>query len=315
MGAHRPHLQSPGCFDTAALIKELRVKKPIVALCYDTMCSAAMALGSQCTERWITQSGRIGSVGVLVAHSSYEKQLEEEGIEVTLIHSGSHKVDGNPYQKLPDEVRQKIQTEIDSTRQKFAELVAGGIGMDVSEVLATEASVYTGQAGVDVGFANRVVNGHEAVDLMLDFVITKKRGQSVMTIANAADTAIPVTLENHAAPQVAAVDAVATERARISAILNCDQAKGREQLANHIAFSTVLSAEDAAGMLAAAPVAKPVVASVEPVVGANMTTALDRAMNTTLQPNLLSSDGDPQTESDAQVASLISTHKKVKGAE
>lgn len=304
-----------GCFDTAALIKELRAQKPIVALCYDTMCSAAMALGSQCTERWITQSGRIGSVGVLVAHSSYQKQLEDEGIEITLIHSGSHKVEGNPYQKLPDEVRQKIQTEIDSTRQQFAELVAGGIGMDVNAVLATEASVYTGQAGVDVGFANRVVNGHEAVDLMLNFVKTKKRGQSFMTNVNAADTANPVTLEAQPVAPVAAVDAVASERARISAILSSDEAKGREQLANHIAFSTTMSAEEAVGMLAAAPVAQVVAVAAAPVAGQSLSTALDRAMSATHQPNLTSTDGDPQNESDARVASLVATHKLVKGVE
>lgn len=304
-----------GCFDTAALIKELREQKPIVALCYDTMCSAAMALGSQCTERWITQSGRIGSVGVLVAHSSYQKQLEDEGIEITLIHSGSHKVDGNPYQKLPDEVRQKIQTEIDSTRQQFAELVAGGIGMDVNAVLATEASVYTGQAGVDVGFANRVVNGHEAVDLMLNFVKTKKRGQSFMTNANAADTANPVTLDAQPVAPVASVDAVATERARISAILTCAEAKGREQLANHIAFATSMSAQDAVGMLAAAPVAQPVAEAAAPVASANLATALDRAMSATPQPNLTATDGDPQSASDARVASLVATHNLVKGVE
>ena len=303
-----------GCFDTAALIKELRDKKPIVALCYDTMCSAAMALGSQCTERWITQSGRIGSVGVLVAHSSYEKQLEDEGIEITLIHSGSQKVDGNPYQKLPDQVRKKIQTEIDTTRQQFAELVAAGIGMDVSAVLATEASVYTGQAGVDVGFANRVVNGHEAVDLMLDFVKAKKRGQSVMTIATAAEAAQPGAQADSVTeqPVLAVVDHAALERTRISAILNCEEAKGREQLANHIAFSTQMSAQDAVGLLHAS--AKVPVTSASSSDVQMMGTALDRAMSRVEQPNLVAADGDQLSAEDAKIAGLLAADKLLHGA-
>ncbi|KZN58774.1 capsid assembly protein, partial [Pseudoalteromonas luteoviolacea CPMOR-1] len=100
-----PGGEAAGCFDCADQIRKYRDIKPIYGLCYDTMCSAAMALGSACTERWITRSGKAGSVGVLVAHTSYEKQLDDVGVDITLIHSGEFKVDGNPYQKLPKEVQ------------------------------------------------------------------------------------------------------------------------------------------------------------------------------------------------------------------
>ena len=47
------------------------------------------------------------------------------------------------------------------------------------------------------------------------------------------------------------------ERARIGAILGCDEAKGREAMANHIAFKTASTVDDAKGLLAAAPKAEP----------------------------------------------------------
>lgn len=45
-------------------------------------------------------------------------------------------------------------------------------------------------------------------------------------------------------------------QARIKAILTHNEAAGRADLANHLAFNTSVSAEDAAGMLAAAPKAE-----------------------------------------------------------
>lgn len=61
----------------------------------------------------------------------------------------------------------------------------------------------------------------------------------------------------------------AAERARIGAIINAPEAKGRETLATHLAFETELSVEASIGMLKAAPVAQPAAAAAS---------RLDRAM-------------------------------------
>jgi hypothetical protein len=53
------------------------------------------------------------------------------------------------------------------------------------------------------------------------------------------------------------VAAATGERARIAAIVNAPEAKGREGLANHLAFSTELAPAAAIEMLKAAPVAAP----------------------------------------------------------
>ncbi|WVM88947.1 S49 family peptidase [Halopseudomonas pachastrellae] len=81
-----------------------------------------------------------------MAHASYEEYLKDEGIKVTLIHSGAQKVEGNPYQDLPEEVLSRFQTDTDALRQEFAQLVARYTGMSVEAVLATEAATYRGQA-------------------------------------------------------------------------------------------------------------------------------------------------------------------------
>lgn len=98
-----------------------------------------------------------------MAHASYEKQLEEAGVKVTLIHSGIRKTDGNPYQNLSAEVLAQFQQSSDQLRLEFAELVAAHVGISVGAILDMETATYRGQEAVDVGLADDVTNGHEIV--------------------------------------------------------------------------------------------------------------------------------------------------------
>lgn len=94
-----------GAFDCADIIARVRDIKPVWALANDMNCSAGQLLASAASRRLVTQTARTGSIGVMMAHSNYGAVLEKQGVEITLIYSGSHKVDGNPYSHLPDDVR------------------------------------------------------------------------------------------------------------------------------------------------------------------------------------------------------------------
>ena len=85
-----------GAFDCADIIARVRDIKPVWALANDMNCSAAQLLASAASRRLVTQTARTGSIGVMMAHSNYGAALEKQGVEITLIYSGSHKVDGNP---------------------------------------------------------------------------------------------------------------------------------------------------------------------------------------------------------------------------
>ncbi|EMQ5090943.1 S49 family peptidase, partial [Escherichia coli] len=109
--------QAAGAFDCADMIYRLRQQKPVWALCNDTACSAAMLLASACSRRLVTQTSRIGSIGVMMSHVSYAGHLAQAGVDITLIYSGAHKVDGNQFEALPAEVRQDMQQRIDAARR------------------------------------------------------------------------------------------------------------------------------------------------------------------------------------------------------
>lgn len=279
-----------GAFDCADIIARLRDIKPIWALANDMNCSAGQLIASATSRRLVTQTARTGSIGVMMAHSNYGAVLKTSGVEVTLIYSGDHKVDGNPYEKLPKDVRADFQARIDATRQMFAEKVAGYSGLTVQAVLDTEAAVFTGQESIENGIADELVNNTDALSVMRDALDKRKKltlGGNMKTTTASAETtqpvadasagvtvdgATPVATVNTASADISAQvsAAVNAENSRIMGILNCEEAKGRESQARVLAATPGMTVENAQLILAAAPASAQV----------RTDTALDRLMDT-----------------------------------
>ncbi|KAE9797636.1 S49 family peptidase, partial [Escherichia coli] len=203
-------------FDCADIIARMRDIKPIWALANDMNCSAGQLIASAASRRLVTQTARTGSIGVMMAHSNYGAALKTSGVEVTLIYSGDHKVDGNPYEKLPKEVRADFQARIDATRQMFAEKVAGYTGMSVQAVLDTEAAVFSGQESVDNGLAEQLVNNMDALNVMRDAINKRtmiSRGGSMKGTTASADTTQPAASADQTVTTVDVPAAVVTDPA------------------------------------------------------------------------------------------------------
>lgn len=149
-----------GVFDLADRIRALREHKPVWAFVAEHAFSAGYALASQASRILLPRTGALGSIGVVVLHTDMSGKLAQDGIAVSLINSGSHKIDANPYAPLPPEVRAEIQREIDVLRFLFAKTVAAGRGAkcDAKAALATEAASYRGADAVAVGLADEVID-------------------------------------------------------------------------------------------------------------------------------------------------------------
>ncbi|EEV3532812.1 S49 family peptidase [Escherichia coli] len=254
------------------IIARVRDIKPVWALANDMNCSAGQLLASAASRRLVTQTARTGSIGVMMAHSNYGAALEKQGVEITLIYSGSHKVDGNPYSHLPGDVRETLQSRMDATRRMFAQKVSAYTGLSVQAVLDTEAAVYSGQEAIDAGLADELVNSTDAITVMRDALDARKsrlsggrmtketQSTTVSATASQADVTDVVQAtegENASAaqPDVNAqiTAAVAAENSRIMGILNCEEAHGREEQARVLAETPGMTVETARRILAAAP--------------------------------------------------------------
>ncbi|WP_336286569.1 S49 family peptidase [Cronobacter dublinensis] len=295
-----------GAFDTADLITRMGKIKPVWALAGDTATSAAYLLASACSRRLITQTGTVGSIGVVVAHRCVEKQLEKAGVAITLIHAGAHKVDGNPYEALPEDVRKDIQARVDETRMMFAQKVSDNTGLSLKAVLATEAKTFDGEEAIRLGLADEVINYADAVTTMSDFL--KKKGglmkpENTPAVATAENNAPTATAENNINTAEMAAAAAAQERERIMGILSCDEAKGREALAQALAATPGMSADAARTILQAAPVAAQ----------ARTETALDSLMANESPAPVNTGSGKPSAQEN-RLSGLMKSAARLKGA-
>jgi signal peptide peptidase SppA len=257
-------LESPGgeaigAFEMADVVRAIAAEKPVIALVDGMAASAAYAMASAASAIVTTPSGLSGSIGVVLLHLDRSKQMDKSGVSPTLIFAGAHKVDGHPFGPLPDEVRADLQGEIDRLYGMFVSTVAKGRSrMSEEEIRATEARTFAGAEAVAVGLADQVGTLADLVQAL------KPSGPAGRVTTKGATMSLenPVTPAAQAPIDTAALarDAVAAERKRTQAILASPEAKGREGLAQHLAFGSDMSAEAANAILAMAPVASAPVA-------------------------------------------------------
>ncbi len=154
-----------GVPELAAQIREARARKPIVAVANSLMASAAYWLGAQADQLYVTPGGIVGSIGVYGMHQDISKAAENEGVKFTLISAGKHKVDGNPYEPLPDDVRERMQARIDEAYDMFIKDVARGRGVSEAEVRNGygEGDIVTAKQAKALGMVDGIYTLEQAI--------------------------------------------------------------------------------------------------------------------------------------------------------
>lgn len=145
-----------GVFECAERMAALRGRKPMFAIADGMAASAAYLLASAADEVLITPTGYAGSIGVVTRHVDTSNALAQDGIKVTHVFAGAHKIDGNPYEPLPASVRADWQAEIDGIYTEFVQAVAAYRGLSFDAVRNTQARLFRGHAAQASGLANRV---------------------------------------------------------------------------------------------------------------------------------------------------------------
>lgn len=267
-----PGGEAQGAFEYAQREMAMRGKKTLWAISDGMAASAAYLGGSAAQHFAITSTGLAGSIGVVARHVDFSRALDADGITVTHIFAGAHKIDGNPYEPLPESVRKDWQAEIDNLYGMFVDAVATHRGIEAAAVRATQAATYTGQAAVAAGLADRIATTDTLIaELAAMRARSYPAGPTARTTAekgatmsgntqggNQAATTATTTAFTQADVDAARAEGVAqgtqAERDRVSAILGHESAQGRTALA-HQCVSTGLSADQAVAILGAAPAA------------------------------------------------------------
>ena len=266
-----------GAFELAERIYAARGRKPIVAVADGMAASAAYLAASAADEVVLTNTSYVGSIGVVMRHVDFSRALANDGITVSHIFAGEHKIDGNPYQPLSDAVRAALQADIEGLYQMFVQAVAKHRGMDEQAVRDTRAGVYRGVAAVAARLADRI----GTVDAVVAELATRRThtvatavgislqpwetsmseaSANAAAAAPAAPAGATTTTTTAAAPATASqadldkarAEGAAAERARVTAITSHANAAANPAITQQC-IATGLSAEQAKGFLDAAP--------------------------------------------------------------
>lgn len=173
-------LETPGgeaaqLFDLTDRMAELRKTKTIIGMIDDYAYSGGYGLAAACSEIWLTRTGGVGSVGVVIGHKDVSEKNAREGVKWTYIHSGAMKVAGNPNEPLTEEARSFMQGESDRLYELFTSSVATYRGLSVEAVKATDAKLYFGQNAIDAGLADHLGTFRELMAELQGGTYTRKR--------------------------------------------------------------------------------------------------------------------------------------------
>jgi signal peptide peptidase SppA len=149
-----------GIDELAAEIYAAKGQKPVIAIANSTTASAALWVGAQADELYITPGGEIGSIGVYTAHRYIGEAMKKAGVDITFIQAGEFKTEGNPFEPLGDAAEAHIQTQIDGYYSKFVQAVARGRNVTSANVKTDfgKGRMMSAAQALDVGLVDGILS-------------------------------------------------------------------------------------------------------------------------------------------------------------
>ena len=151
-----PGGEAAGSFELARRVREVAALKPVWAVANDAAYSAAYAIAASAQRLFVTETGGVGSIGVIALHVDQSVKDVRDGYHYTAITAGAHKNDYSPHEPLSDAAKTELQGEVDRLYAIFTEHVAAMRGLDLEAVRATEAGLFFGSNAVAHGLADGV---------------------------------------------------------------------------------------------------------------------------------------------------------------
>ncbi len=155
-------IDSPGgavapSVEIAYAIKELSMKKPVVAYASGTIASGSY-YASIWADKIIANPGSIvGSIGVIMQGFEASKLLENIGISSQTIKAGKYKESGTFTRKWTNDEEQELQSVINSTYNMFISDVADARKLDIKKHTSfADAKIFTAHQAKDVGLVDEV---------------------------------------------------------------------------------------------------------------------------------------------------------------
>lgn len=268
-----------GMSDASRGIRAAVGGKKIIAVINSVGASAAYGLATSADEIVVTESGIAGSIGVVMVHFDQSERAAKFGVKATVITNsdGVDKARGHSFAPLSAEDAAFLQAKADRIMDGFVKLVMDHRpGLTNEAIRGQRARTFLGEDAVAAGLADRVGSFDGVMKQLASAAVSRPGTMNRRFSMETQDTTTTTTpSQTGISPQAhdAAVKAARDEgykagkeegfkagaedaKTRIAAILDSDNAKGREKLSRHLAFNTSMPADDAVATMAASePVA------------------------------------------------------------
>jgi protease-4 len=134
-----------------------QVNKPIVVSMGSMAASGGYYVAMSADRIYATPHTLTGSIGVISQFITADDLLDEIGVEMVVITSGTMKDFGSPYRDMTEEERAYWQVLSDEAHDSFIQLVADSRGMDVEEVRSlADGRVFSGLQAVELGLIDNI---------------------------------------------------------------------------------------------------------------------------------------------------------------
>lgn len=281
LSVNSPGGQVDGINELADMIRKANATKPVTAYVGGQAASAAYWLAASAGKIVADETALLGSIGVLATVMDDSKAYEKHGVkryEIVSTQSPLKRTDPST-----DEGRAQVQTMVDSLAAIFIDKVASFRGVTADRVTADfgQGGVKGARAAVEVGMADALGSLEDQLrdpkdDRALHFGIVAATTPNPNTPGAKKDDEDDCDCPPGTDPDECECEEddeeeaegessepqgggdlkqPTAERQRIAAILTCEEARGREELARKLALETDHTAEAARQLLAAAPVA------------------------------------------------------------
>jgi signal peptide peptidase SppA len=186
-----PGGEASGSFELARRVREVAAQKPVWAVANDAAYSAAYAIAASAQRLFVTETGGVGSIGVIALHVDQSVKDAKDGYHYTAITAGAHKNDYSPHQPLSDAAKTELQGEVDRLYAIFTEHVAAMRGLDLDAVRATEAGLFFGSNAVAHGLADGVQTLDATLSQFHQFLNARNHPPSQVRGVIRAEAALP----------------------------------------------------------------------------------------------------------------------------
>ena len=210
-----PGGEAAGSFELARTIREATKTKPVWAVANDSAFSAAYAIGAAANRLIVSETGGVGSIGVIAVHVDQSVKDANEGYRFTAVTAGNRKNDFSPHEALTPSAKADLQAEVDRLYGLFVDHVAAMRRLDAADVRGTEAGLFFGGNAISAGLADAVGTLDSALTDFSLYLSSRSRKSPQARAVTRTEAATPTQEQNmdpqevEVVPDMIGVDAAA----------------------------------------------------------------------------------------------------------